>query len=372
VKIALLDPPGYSSPYDHELAAALARRGLEVDLLTTPFPFGEPPLPDGYRRTDLFLPLTGKLRRRRPRSRLRLPLKAAEYLPSVVRLVRSVGGLRPDVVHIQWLTFPRYDLRWVARLRRDRPVVFTAHNVMPHLGEPDVAARRRLYTSFDRVVVHTRKGVEQLERYGVPADRIVRIPHGAFGAPVSAAIEPPHGRTLLFFGLIRRYKGLDILIRALAGVRNARLVVAGDPLDPVEPLQQLAREVGVADRITWRLGYLPDDQVGTLMRDATLTIFPYPGGESASGALATALGHGRPAVVTEVLGETVREFGAGAVVLPGDPAALAEATNRLLDDPAALSEAFRGTERARAALSWEAVAEAHERLYSEVLGKVAR
>lgn len=368
--LALLDPPGYSTAYDHELASALAARGHEVDLLTTPFPFGDPPEPNGYRRSDIFLPLTGKLRQRRPRSRLRFPLKGAEYVPSVVRLLARVRKLQPDVVHVQWLTLLRQDLRWVARLRRDRPVVFTAHNVVPHLGEPDVEERRRIYTSFDRVVVHTRKSVEQLERYGVPGERIVRIPHGTFGAPPT--IEPPSGRTLLFFGLIRRYKGIDVLIRALAEIPDARLVVAGDPLDPVEPLQELAREVGVGDRITWRLGYLPDAEVETLMREATLTVFPYPGGESASGALATALGHGRPAVVTEVLGETVREFGAGATVPPNDPGALATAIRALLDDRAALEEAFRGTERARSALSWDAIAEAHERLYSEVLGKVAR
>jgi glycosyltransferase involved in cell wall biosynthesis len=370
VRIALLDPPGYSSAYDHELASALAARGHDVDLLTTPFPFGDPPEPNGYRRSDVFLSLTGKLRRRRPRSRLRLPLKGAEYLPSVVRLLALVGKLRPDIVHVQWLTLLRQDLRWVARLQSDRPVVFTAHNVMPHLGEPDVEERRRIYTAFDQVVVHTRKGVEQLERYGVPAERIVRIPHGTFGAPPS--IEPPSGRRLLFFGLIRRYKGIDVLVRALSEVPDARLVVAGDPLDPVEPLQELAREVGVADRITWRLGYLPDDEVAALMRETTLTVFPYPGGESASGALATALGHGRPAVVTEVLGETVTEYGAGAVVPPNDPDALAEAIIHLLGDPAALEEAFRGTERARAGLSWSSIAEAHERLYSGLLGKVAR
>ena len=367
--VALLDPPGYSSAYDHCLASSLAERGHEVDLLTTPFPFGEPPTPNGYRRSELFLSLTGKLRRRRPRSRLRFPLKGAEYVPSVIRLIRSVRKLQPDVVHLQWLTLS-HDLRWVAPLRRSRPVVFTAHNVMPHLGEPDVEERRRIYTSFDRVVVHTRKGVEQLERYGVPAERIVRIPHGTFGSPQS--IEPPSGRTLLFFGLIRRYKGIDVLVRALAEIPDAQLVVAGDPLDPVEPLQELAREVGVAERITWRLGYLPDAEVETLMRETTLTVFPYPGGESASGALATALGHGRPAVVTEVLGETVREFGAGAVVPPNDPGAFATAIRELLDEPRALEEAFHGTERARAGLSWSDIAEAHERLYADLLGKVAR
>jgi glycosyltransferase involved in cell wall biosynthesis len=214
--------------------------------------------------------------------------------------------------------------------------------------------------------------VEQLERYGVPAERIVRIPHGTFDSPPAASITPPRGRTLLFFGLIRRYKGLDVLVRALPKISDARLVVAGDALERVEPVQRLARELGVDDRIDWRLGYHPPEEVARLMQEATVAVFPYLGGESASGALATALGHGRPAIVTEVLGETVREYGAGLVVPPNDPEALAEACTRLLTDKAALTEAFHGTEWARSALSWSAIAEAHERLYSEVLGSIAR
>ena len=372
VRIALLDPPSYSPAYDHHLASALAARGHEVDLLTAPFAFGEPPTADGYRRRELFLPLSGKLLRRAPRSRLRFVLKGAEYLPSVLRLVRSVNAFGPGVVHVQWLALPRYDLRWVARLRRERPVVLTAHNVLPHWGEPDAAERRRLYSAFDRVVVHTRSGAEQLERFGVPPERVVRIPHGTFDGPRDAEIEPPRGRTLLFFGLIRDYKGLEVLVRALEQIPDAQLIVAGDPLDSVEDAKRAARSGGVGDRIDWRLGYLPAGEVEALMRRATLTVFPYRGGESASGALATALGHGRPAVVTEILGETVAEYGAGLVVPPDDPSALAQAISRLLDDPQALAEAFRGTERARRGLSWAAIAEAHERLYSDLLARVER
>lgn len=365
MRIALLDPPSYSPPYDHHLAAALAARGHDVELLTAPFAFGEPPAPDGYRRTELFLPLSGWLQRRAPRSRLRVPLKALEYGPSVARLLLRLRRRPADVVHVQWLPAGRRDLLWVRRLRGPR--VLTAHNVVPHEGEADAPARRELYAAFDRVVAHTRGGAAQLQRFGVPPERIALIPHGTFDGP----IEPPRGRTLLFFGLIRRYKGLDVLVRALPQIPDARLVVAGDPLDPVEPLHELAHELGVAERIDWRLGYLPADEVERLMREATVAVFPYRSGASASGALATALGHGRPVVATRVLGEAVEEFGAGVVVPPEDPGALAEGINRLLDDPAALEEAFRGTERARRALSWDAIAEAHERLYSELTAKVA-
>ena len=372
MRIALLDPPSYSPAYDHHLASALAARGHEVELLMSPFPFADPPAPDGYERVDLFLPLSGRLLRRSPRSPLRFALKGVEYLPSVARLVGRIHRTSPDVVHVQWLTLRRFDLRWVSRLRRHRPVVLTAHNVLPHADMADERLRQAVYGAFDRIVVHTRSGAEQLARFGVPAERVAWIPHGTFDARPTSPIEPPSGRTLLFFGLIRDYKGLDVLIRALPGVPNARLVVAGDPMEPIEPAQALADEVGVADRIVWRLGYHSDDEVGALMREATIAVFPYRSTESASGALATALGHGRPAVVTDVgaLGDTIREFDAGLVVPPDDPDALAAACRQLLDDPAALERAFRGTESARRGLSWSAIAEAHERLYADLLARV--
>jgi glycosyltransferase involved in cell wall biosynthesis len=368
VRIALLDPPSYSPAYDHNLASALAARSHEVELLTSPFAFGEPPEPDGYRRTELFLPLSGRLLRRSPRSPLRRPLKAVEYGPSVLRLLARARRSKPDVIHVQWLPLGRRDLVWARRL--PRPRVLTAHNVLPHSGEADLESRRALYGAFDGVVVHTQRGLEELERFGVPPERAVRIPHGTFDAPPTAEIEPPRGRNLLFFGLIRGYKGLDVLVRALAEVPDARLVVAGDPLDPVEPVQALAEEVRVADRIDWRLGYLDAAEVERLMQDATLAVFPYRSGESASGALATAIGHGRAAVVSDVLGEPVAEHGVGAVVPREDPAALAEAIRGLLDDPAALERAFHATEAARRALSWDVIAEAHEQLYAALLARV--
>jgi glycosyltransferase involved in cell wall biosynthesis len=371
LRVALLDPPHYSPAYDHHLASALAGRGHEVDLFTSPFPFAALPAPDGYKRRELFLPISGRVLRRAPRSRLRFALKAAEYVPSVFRLVHGVEGFRPDVVHVQWLVFQRYDLRWLRRLRRERPIVLTAHNVVPHEGEADIERRRRLYAAFDRIVVHSPQGAAQLERYGVRAERIVRIPHGTFNAPARAAIVPPTGRTVVYFGLIRGYKGLDVLVRAMDRVPDARLIVAGDPLDPVESVRALARDLGVDDRIDWRLGYLPTDEIEPLMREATITVFPYRSGGSASGPLATALGHGRPAVVSDVLGETVAEYGAGLVVPRGDPEALAAAINRLLGDPAALADAYRGAERAREALSWDAIAGAHEALYADLVGRVA-
>jgi glycosyltransferase involved in cell wall biosynthesis len=363
MRIALLDPPSFTAPYDHALASALARRGHEVTLLTSPFTHGDAPDPEGYRRDEVFLPLSSRLVRRRPRSRLRLVLKGAEYVPSAARLLRRVRSLDPDVAHVQWLAIPRYDVHWLRRLQR--PTVLTAHDVLPR-RERNARAWGEALGLADRVIVQSQRAVDQLAAAGVPREKLVRIQHPVFESGVAA--EPPTGRTILFFGLIRQYKGLDVLLHALADVPDARLVVAGDPLDPVGPLEALARELGVEDRVEWRLGFLPDEEIPRLMHEATLVALPYRKIDS-SGVLATALGHGRPAVVSDVGGlpDAIREFGAGRVVPPEDPAALAGAIRELLE-PEALHAAFEGAEAARRALSWDAAAAAHEAVYREVAG----
>jgi glycosyltransferase involved in cell wall biosynthesis len=184
-------------------------------------------------------------------------------------------------------------------------------------------------------------------------------------------LQPPTGSTLLFFGLIRASKGLDLLVRALPfiadQVPDVRLVVAGDPIEMVEPVQKLARDLGAADRIDWRLRFIPEVEIPDLLEEATVVVLPYRTIES-SGVLATALGHGRPVVVTAVgsLGDTVREFGAGMVAHPDDPTSIAASCVALLQSEEALANAVRGAEAARRTLTWERSAEAHELLYEQV------
>jgi glycosyltransferase involved in cell wall biosynthesis len=371
VRVSLIDPVSYTLPYDTSLAAALARRGHEVDLIAARFAHGAVPEPDGYRRHDLFFTVSARVLAKRPRSRARFALKGLEYLPDLARADRAISRFDPEIVHVQWLGIPDADLLWLRRLQRRRGVVFTAHDVLPRRTERRLDLWQAVFATVDRVVVHGSAAVEQLKALGVPSERIARIPHPLFNAPADE-LRPPNGRTLLHFGFLRSSKGLDVLLRALpriaAEVPDVRLVVAGDPLEPVDSLERLAAELGVAERIDWRLGYVEDSAIPALMEQSTALVLPYRKIES-SGVLATALGHGRPAVVSDVgsLGETVREFDAGLVVPPEDPNALAAACVRLLVDEDARDEAFRGTERARRELSWESAADAHERLYEEIL-----
>src|SRR5438093_226755 len=327
VRVVLADPPAFTPPYDHELAAALARAGAEVELVTAPFRFGTAPAPDGYRRTELFYPLSSRLFRR---SRLRLPLKALEHPFGLARLRTR----RADVFHLQWLALPELD----RFLRLRAPTVFTAHDVLPRRTAAKRELWRRILERFDAVVVHSDYGRIALAELGVQA-RV--IPHAVFA---SDPLRADDGRTLLALGVIRPYKGLGDAIEATLALPDARLLVAGDPGEPLDGYRARA-----GDRAEWRLGYLPDAELDRALGQATVALFPYRAELDQSGALLRALGAGVPAVVYDVGGlpEPVARYGAGRVVPAGDVEALAAAAGELLGDRGALERAREGALRAR-------------------------
>src|SRR5512133_1140474 len=348
MRVVISDPPAFTPAYDHELAAALARRAIDVELVTSRFRFCDTPAPVGYRRSEQFYPVSSRLFRR---SRLRIPLKVVEHVPGTAALLLR----RPDVLHLQWLAAPE-----LARLllRPRVPTVFTAHDLLPRRTARKQGLWRDLLSRFDRVVVHSERGRESLADLGVDA---TVIPHPVFPSDPERADD---GRTLLSLGTIRPYKGLGDAIAATRQIPRARLLVAGDPLESVNGYRSEA-----GDLAEWRLGYLSQDELERALGEATVALFPYRPELDQSGALLQALGAGVPAVAYDVAGiaEPIERFGAGRVVPAGDVEALAGAARELLDDPAALERARTGARRARDTLTWDASAAAHVQLYEELL-----
>jgi glycosyltransferase involved in cell wall biosynthesis len=351
VRVVLADPPAFTPQYDHALAAGLARAGAEVELVTSRFRYGETPLPAGYVRAELFYPVSSRVFRR---SRARLPVRALEHPFGMARLARRPA----DVVHLQWLAVPQVDER-LLRLRA--PAVFTAHDLLPRRTAGRADLWRRLLGRFRAVVVHSERGRRTLAEIGVPGERLHVIPHPVYRS------DPPRaddGRTVLCLGVIRPYKGLGDAIEAVLQVDGARLLVAGDPAEPLEGYRARAGEAA-----EWRLGYLPDAELDRALGESTVAVFPYRAELDQSGALLRALGAGVPAVVYDVGGlpEPVERFGAGRVVPAGDVEALAAAVRGLLGDPAALERARAGAAAAREALTGDASAAAHLELYRTLL-----
>jgi len=350
MRVVLADPPAYTPPYDRSLAAALARAGADVELVTSRFRFGDVAAPDGYAAREWFYPLSSRM----TSSCRRLAVKALEHPLGMARL----ATLKPDVMHVQWLGAPEAD-RWLFRPRS--PVVFTAHDILPRRTASRTRLWRTLFARFDRVVVHSQKGHAALAEFGVPDERLRVILHPAFRSDVRREDD---GRTALFFGLIRAHKGLEDAVEAVLSVDGARLLVAGDPRIPLDGLRLTA-----GDRAEWRLGFLPDAELERALHEGTVALFPYRAEIDVSGALLQALGAGLPAIVYDIggLGEIVGRYGAGAVVKPGDVDGMAAALRRLIEDRDALDAARQGAEAAREELTWDASAVAHLELYRELL-----
>jgi glycosyltransferase involved in cell wall biosynthesis len=358
MRVQLVDPSGDVLPYDHALAAALARRGAEVELVTSRFVHGPPPAPDGYVVSETFYRLATRLGAGAPRRRR--ALKLAEHLPGMLRHRREAAAA--DVRHYQWLPLERLDLRL---LPAARPRVLTMHNVIRR-----DRLDRRLVERMDAVIVHTRRGAELLD-----SPRVHVVPHGAFEhltrqpdeRPLPAELARVERPVVLCFGLIRPYKGVDVLVEAFQEVEDAELWVVGRPLGvSMERLRRLAPpgRVRFVDR------YVSDPEQPAYFRRAELLVLPHRSVD-VSGVLFAGLAFGKAMVLSDVGGfrEMVDAHGAGRLVPPGDPDALAAAIRELLARPNERAELERRAKAAAAGpYSWDRIAERTLSVYEAVLG----
>jgi glycosyltransferase involved in cell wall biosynthesis len=370
VRIQLVDPSAYTPPYDHALAAALARAGADVELVTSRFQYGPVPRGEGYRVSELFYRRTTA---RGLDARGRMATKLAEHVPDMLRYRRHAEAA--DVVHWQWLTVQPLDV-WL--LPPGRPRVLTAHDVIPREPRPgQIAATRRLADRMDAVVVHSESGAARLrDELGLDRERIRVIPHGAFDyltrlgderplPPELAAVEGP---VVLFFGLLRPYKGVDVLLEAFRELDGAELWVVGMPRMPIEPLREAAARCRATVRFVPR--FVTDPEIPAFFRRADIVVLPYREIDQ-SGVLYTALAFGKPMVLSSVGGfvEVAEEHGAGRLVPPGDPAALEAALAELLSDEEERSRLAEAARRAAAGpYSWDRIAERTMSLYRDLLG----
>ncbi len=211
MRVQLVDPSGDVTPYDQALAAALARRGADVELVTSRFVHGPRAAPDGYALSEPFYRLATGIGAGRPR--LRRTLKLAEHVPDMLRYRRRAA--HADVRHYQWLPLEPLDALLLAPAR---PRVLTVHNVLRR-----ERSSRRLARAMDALVVHTHAGARLLaERTGVDPGRVHVIPHGAFEhltaqpdeVPLPPELAAVEGPVVLCFGVVRPYKGVEVLIDA--------------------------------------------------------------------------------------------------------------------------------------------------------------
>jgi glycosyltransferase involved in cell wall biosynthesis len=272
-----------------------------------------------------------------------------------LELRRQLAEHRPDAIHVQDSAFNDPRLLAVTRARRRR-YALTVHDAAVHpgdvpLGRRRTAIRRELIRHAGVIFVHSDVIREELlARSGTRAPVEV-VPHGT-GTPEATPL--PRDPTMLFFGRLVHYKGLDVLLDALpqvwASVPDARLVVAGEGQLPVHPL--------LADgRVEIRHEHIPEGDLPGYFRRTRAVVLPYREA-SQSGVGSQAKMFGRPLVTTAVGGlpELVAD-GSGVAVAPEDPASLARALVDVLSAPDVGESMARAAKAGAAAADWPQVAE---------------
>ena len=377
-RIVMFDPGCFIPYYVDSLCRSLAALGARVRVVTSP-PLFEAVESDGSYEVDrFFFPfLRGIVRDTvRHHARIRQALKGLSYPLGLFRTWRALRSGAPGVFHLQWAPFPLLDRLLVGALKaRGWRVVFTQHDQLPAASR---RARRRHHVELlrlsDTVIVHTLNQHDELAS-AVPdlIDRIHVIAHGGTRSALPTADVRARCRArlgvesdrpvILFFGLIKPYKGLDRLVAAMASVvaehPRTLLLVAGEPLMPLDEIERQIDELGLRQNVSMRLGFVPSHDVPVYLGAADLLVTPYLS-IGASGVLVMAQEHGLPAVVTRVGGlpEFVEPDDCGFVVPADDFVALADAIRRALLDRTALAQmGERAWRRIARDSAWSDVAE---------------
>lgn len=375
-------PSGGHARYTKELLTAMADQGapegVQVSLVTSE------DLDPAFRTTEY--PIDAILPRIRARETFR---SRPEWLLSRLRFYWRRNRMfidwaianRASAVHFQefnpW-TAP-HDVR---RLRRNGVRVFaTVHHVrwvapppmmpkwLPNIGN------RLAWRACDGLFVHSESTKSDLESYmGGKHPPIWVTPHGVW-TPPGKTTTPQDAearlaqRQLLFFGVVTPYKGVDVLLRALEHLPDFSLVVAGasDDAAYAAELRELAAKyppgrVRIEDR------FLAEDEIGPLFDACSLVVLPYLQFASQSGVLHDAVAHGIPVVASDfgAIGESIRTWGTGEVVQPGDPVDLARGV-RAATEPEAYVSAVAAAERVREEKSWQLAAKIVIDAYGQVL-----
>jgi glycosyltransferase involved in cell wall biosynthesis len=345
VEVGLLTG-GSDKPYAFGLAMALLSKGVRLDFIGS----DDVDSPELHTNPNLtFLKLRGD---QTPDASF--AAKTWRILLYYARLIRYVSTARPGILHILWnnrfQTFDRTVLMLYYKLQRKR-LALTAHNVNAARRDGHDSWLNRItlriqYRLADHIFVHTDKmKTELLADFGVPERDVTVVPFGINNAVPHTSLTPaeakrrlglePGTQTVLFFGRIAPYKGLDLLVAAVERLATARprlrLIIAGKAANQgyegyVDTVRQAIVSSAIRDRVIERIEFIPDADTEVYFKAADALVLPYTE-VFQSGVLFLAYSFGLPVIATSVgsFSDDIVEGQTGYLARSSDPADLAAA-----------------------------------------------
>ena len=338
-RIALLGPAppfrGGITQFALMLAREFSREGHEVRMYTFERQYPKLLFPGGEQTTSFAdLPEI-------PVERVFTP-----YLfQSWAKAVERIRDFQPDLLitsyFLPWFA-PSY--AWICKRLPDTRRICLAHNIDFHEKWPGAdLLSRKFFRHCERIVLLSeacfndlkRKMPETISQRGLMGFHPIYDCYGP-KEEKPAAVEPTQP-TALFFGLIKAYKGLDVLLKALKQARRRipglKLIVAGEVYGKAEKYHPLIRELGLSEAVEARLHYVKDEEIAEVFRQAQVCVLPYKSATQ-SGVIATAYSFLVPVIASRVggLSEYIDEGETGLLVPPNDPEALAAALIRYFEE----------------------------------------
>jgi glycosyltransferase involved in cell wall biosynthesis len=332
-----LDPAQLTPYYNIALCDALALAGCRVRYITSRYLYDDSlPLTGSFQQDELyFRGLEHTWLVEFPR--LRRLLRGISYPLNHWQVLRQARRKRPDIIHIQWSRLPRFDRWLIGQVKSlDIPVVHTVHDIVPlYAPEASTDPLHAVYREVDAIIVHTEANRRDfLQIYPDVAPERLRVipliatPNTAIPADASRGLArqqlslPDNKCVFLFFGSIRAYKGVDILLPAFAQASathpDLHLVIAGRP----ETAEDKALVADALPHVDVYSGYIPYEDMWQYYMAADVVILPYRA-ITQSAALLSAMDFGRAVIVTDVGGLPESVDGNGWVVPKEDVDALA-------------------------------------------------
>lgn len=371
----MIDPSLFTIPYDRELIGGLTEGGHVVRLHGRPVTAEDNDTGNITLIADFYRASASGVFAALPRP-IRQGIKGVDHYISLRRLASRFGTQPPDIIHFQWLPLPVVDQRLLPRFRDIAPLVLTVHDTTPNNGDPGTIRAhgfQKCLGAFDQLIVHTEQGRRRLMAQDISEAKITVLPlRLTESLPQPRPVQMDGPLTLLMFGKIKPYKGVDVLIEAFALLSpeiraQAVMRVVGKSYMPLGPLQALAEARGVADKLVWDERFVPDSAVNEVFAARTVAVFPYRDIE-ASGVLPIAFANGCP-IIASALGsfaEQIEDGVQGLLVPPNDSAALAAALTRMIGDRAFAVRCGEQSRRvAEATTDWPEVARRTTRVYDE-------
>lgn len=294
--------------------------------------------------------------------------------------------IQGNVVHAQWwssVLAPLYFTIFSICKLRHKKIIITVHNVTPHENNFLNKILDSLILNFgDYFVVHSFRNISELnETFGIPLEKIMRIPIGAFKSYTENSVTsedarrkldlPVHNKVILFFGHIRDYKGLEVMLEALIYIKdiveNVTLVVAGSPWVQWEKYDSIIKKNNLERYIRLHLRFIPSSETKYFYNASDLVVLPYKKFAAQSAVGAVALAFKKPLIVTNVGGLPELVKNNNCIVEPNNSKALAEKIILILTDSALYEELSEDAKYVSQEFLWENVAEKTVALYNDIL-----